>query len=218
MTKIDDEDNGISRCGYLCNLVRPDLAAKDVSLLRLHMHPLSGHVIIRLPGSLPDEPSIPHTTLPSLSFLPILLDLDVRDGRQDTRFLSQRPWHAMVGVSHIPSDGQRKRSNDQQAHESSEPQHQRRHGSPPLHLFSMIEPPADGIGMPQEPFDKIPLQTIDVLRRSKSFHCIQKHSVTIQRHTREETRKRTAYNREMVPTLIHHHENDASLSFWVTDF
>jgi hypothetical protein len=53
MTKVDDEDNRLSRCGCLGNIVSPDLAAKDVALLRLRMHPLGGHVIIRLPGFLP---------------------------------------------------------------------------------------------------------------------------------------------------------------------
>ncbi len=105
MTKIDDEDNGISRCGCLCNVVRPDLAAKGVALLRLRMHPLGSHIIIGLPGSLPDKTSIPGTALPSLSLLPILLDLDVRDGRQDRRSISPGPLH-VVGVSHIPSNGQ----------------------------------------------------------------------------------------------------------------
>src|SRR5258708_34716498 len=38
------------------------------------MYPLGGHIIIGLPGSLPDETSIPETPLPSLSLLPILLD------------------------------------------------------------------------------------------------------------------------------------------------
>jgi len=65
----------------------------------------------------------------------------------------------------------------------------------------MIEPPTDGSVMPQEPFANIPSQTRDVLRRSKNFHFIQKHSVTIQRHPREDARKGTAYDWEILPTL-----------------
>jgi hypothetical protein len=51
----------------------------------------------------------------------------------------------------------------------------------------MIEPPADGIGMPQEPFDKIPSQTIDVLRRSKSFHFRWQSSTCNRYHPKTST-------------------------------
>jgi len=113
MTKVDDEDNGLSHCGGLCNLVRPDLPVKGVALLRLCMHPLGSRVVIRLPGSLSDETSIPGMALPMLSLLPILLDLDVRDGSQDTRSISSGPLSAIMRVSHLPHYGQSKRSNDQ---------------------------------------------------------------------------------------------------------
>jgi len=80
MTTVDDEDNRLSRYGCLCHVVRPDLAAQELALLRLRMHPLGGHVIRRVPGFLPDETSIPETALPSLSLLPLLPDVDVSNG------------------------------------------------------------------------------------------------------------------------------------------
>ena len=83
MTKVDDQDNRLSRCGCLCHLLSPDLAAEEVVLLHLRVRPLGGHIIICLPGFLPDETSIPQTALPSLPLLPLLPDLDVGNGGQD---------------------------------------------------------------------------------------------------------------------------------------
>jgi len=80
MMKVNDEGNRLSRCGCLCNVVRPDFAMKDVALLRLRMRPLGGHVITGLPGFLPDEASVPETTLPTLPLLPLLPDVNVGNG------------------------------------------------------------------------------------------------------------------------------------------
>jgi hypothetical protein len=80
--------------------------AKGVALLRLRMHPPGGHVIILLPGFLPDETSIPETTLPSLPLLPILPDLDVRYGCQYARSISHRPLHFIMCASYLPHHSQ----------------------------------------------------------------------------------------------------------------
>lgn len=80
MTRVDDEDHRLSRCGWLGNVVKPGLAVQEVALLRPCMHPLGSHAIRCLPGFLPDETSVPKTPLPSLSLLPLLPDLDVSNG------------------------------------------------------------------------------------------------------------------------------------------
>jgi hypothetical protein len=121
MTKVDDEDNRLSRCGWLGNVVRPDLAAQDVALLHLRMPPLGGHVIRRLPGFLPDEMSIPATPLPSLPLLPLLPDVDVGNGGQDACSISHGPSHIVTCVSHLPHHGQSKSSKQQQTHHSADP-------------------------------------------------------------------------------------------------
>src|SRR2546426_1359524 len=131
MTKVDDEDHGLSRCRCLGNLVRPDLAAKDVALFRLCMHPVGGHLIIRLPGFLPDETSIPETPLPSISLLPTLSYLDVGNRGQDAHSILCWPWPILTCVSRLPHHGQSKRSKEQQTHNSDDAYQQKRHGSSP---------------------------------------------------------------------------------------
>ena len=91
VTKIDDDNDGLSYARCLCNLVRPDLAAQDGALLRLLMDPFSSDVIIGLPASLSDETTIPGTLLPSLSLFPILLYIDGGDGSQGAHALVSRP-------------------------------------------------------------------------------------------------------------------------------
>lgn len=124
MMKVDDVDSRLSQRRCLYN-IRPDLAAKDVALLCLRMHPLGGHIIRRLLGFLPDEMSIPGTTLPSLPHLPILSDLDVSNGGQDSHSISQGPLHMVMCASLLSYHDQSKRGKQEQTSNSTDPDHER---------------------------------------------------------------------------------------------
>src|SRR5207237_2198705 len=120
MTRVNDEDRGLTRCRCLGNLVRPDLAAKDVALFRLCMYPVGGHLIIRLPGLLPDETSIPETAFPSISLLPPVPYLDVGNGGQDARSILCWPWPIHTCVAHLPHLVQSERSKQKQTYNRSD--------------------------------------------------------------------------------------------------